>query len=105
MTDNCPRCLTAATAQGAADGTSAYVCRSCGHTWTTSRTYGPHDVHEPYATYDDPDAWEADNPPTPYDPRADDHHDQADDEQQLVARILAAEPHHTVTLHRLDTPQ
>lgn len=107
MTDTCPRCLATTNPQTPADDAQRYVCRACGHTWTTSRIHHP---EAPYATYDDPDAWEADDPPRhPYAPHPDDHsappdHDPWGDHQQdLIARILAAEAPTTVTITRADT--
>jgi hypothetical protein len=108
VTDNCPRCFTSTAPQDAADDPHRYVCRSCGHTWTTSRNetvWAP--PADAYATYDDPDAWEAEDPqPDPW--WADWTENTAvtpdPDEAELIAHILARESTTTVTLERLDQP-
>ncbi|MFJ4012231.1 hypothetical protein [Streptomyces sp. NPDC090026] len=113
MTDSCPRCLASTDPQHPADDPTRYVCRACGHTWTTNHleaAWAP--PTDTYATHDDPDAWEANDPPTPnhHDPRwtaphTEPHHPPDDPwADTAVARILATEPQHTVTLHRLDQP-
>lgn len=112
MTDNCPRCCTSTSPQNAADDPPRYVCRACGHTWTTSRNetvWAP--PADAYATYDDPDAWEAEDPqPTPEpwwaDHHQDDHHGPYydDPDSDLIARILARENTTTHTIERLDYP-
>lgn len=105
MTDNCPRCLTTTDPQNAADDPTRYVCRACGHTWTTNRNKAvwapPADA---YATYDDPDAWEANDPhPEPW--WTDQHQDQhAPNHHDLIAEILAREAHTTWTVERADDP-
>ncbi|MGW0774550.1 hypothetical protein ACWD01_13065 [Streptomyces sp. NPDC002835] len=108
MTDTCPRCLTSTEPQPPADDPQRYVCGACGHSWATSRTYN---LQEPYATYDDPDAWEAHDPPPSQhrepgnwwdDPHASDPA-EPDTDTQLVAAILARQPAYEITLTRLDT--
>ncbi|WP_432104872.1 hypothetical protein [Streptomyces sp. bgisy091] len=107
MTDNCPGCLTSTEPQHPADEPHRYVCGACGHSWTTNRIPQP---EAPYAAYDDPDAWEAEEPfgtPTadnwlmPPDP------DPWGDQHDQVARILAAEATQThITITRADqTPE
>ncbi|MFD3503726.1 hypothetical protein [Streptomyces sp. NPDC058678] len=110
--DNCPRCCASTDPQDPADEPQRYICRSCGHYWTTSRN---HTVWAPpadaYATYDDPDAWEANDPYDTYDPHWDDwnNQDQAPDQpatdNDLIAAILARENHTTYTVERADNPQ
>ncbi|WP_406469056.1 hypothetical protein OH738_18150 [Streptomyces hirsutus] len=108
MTDNCPRCFTSTEPQTPADGPQRYACRACGHSWTTNRNeaaWAP--PADDYATYDDPDAWEAEDPYTePYDPRWDDwpQQDTTPDptEADLIARILARENQTTHTVERID---
>ncbi|MEU0343171.1 hypothetical protein ABZ092_30535 [Streptomyces bobili] len=108
MTDNCPRCLTSTDPQAPADDPQRYICRACGHSWTTSRNeavWAP--SADDYATYDDPDAWEADDPHH-QDPRWDDWHNQHQDpanfDRDLIARILARENHTTHTVERINDP-
>jgi len=70
-TDTCPRCLRrdvppqidAEDYDG--NPSSSYRCPACGHRWFTHRTAEPEPDH--YATYDDPDAFEADDDFTDYD--------------------------------------
>lgn len=71
MNDSCPRCLARDVAPHTDaedyDGNlhTSYRCPRCGNTWVTRRTAPPEP--DPYATYDDPDAWEADDDFTAYD--------------------------------------
>jgi hypothetical protein len=106
VTDNCPRCLTSTEPQTPADDPQRYICRACGHTWTTNRlqaVWAP--TADDYATYDDPDAWEAEDPqPDPWwtDMHQDQH--QAPTQRDLIAEILARENHTTYTVERADDP-
>lgn len=71
MLDNCPRCLqrditpTVDAEDYNGNPRSAYRCPRCLHTWFVHRVGEP----EPdrHATYDDPDAWEADDDFRDYD--------------------------------------
>lgn len=71
VNDTCPRCLrrdiTPASDMEDYSGNlhTGYRCGRCGHVWLTRRIAEP----EPdrYATYDDPDAWEAEDDFTDYD--------------------------------------
>lgn len=71
VNDTCPRCLTRDVRPGVDaedyDGNphTSYRCPNCRHVWFTKRLAEPEP--ETYATYDDPDAWEADDDFTDYD--------------------------------------
>lgn len=107
MTDNCPRCLTTTDPQTPADDPQRYVCRACGHSWTTTRHHTawapPTDA---YATYDDPDAWEAEDPTEAWwtDQHQDQEQQQIPTDHDLIAAILARENHTTHTIERADDP-
>lgn len=117
MTDNCPRCLASTEPQTPADDPQRYICRACGHSWTTSRNqavWAP--SADDYAIYDDPDAWEANDAPDAepwwhdqgHDPRQDEwdnqHHYRDDTEGGVIARILARNNQTTYTVERADDP-
>ncbi|MEV0209426.1 zinc ribbon domain-containing protein [Streptomyces sp. NPDC050788] len=104
MTDNCPRCGATTEPQDPADEPQRYICRSCGHSWTTSRNESvwapPADA---YAIYDDPDAWEANDPqPEPWWADQDHQPPQPPGDRDLIAEILARENKITYTVERLD---
>ncbi|WP_367134526.1 MULTISPECIES: hypothetical protein [Streptomyces] len=71
MTDACPRCLRRHVPPYVDaedyDGNlhASYRCPACGHSWVTRRTAEPEPSR--YATYDDPDAWEAEDDFSDYD--------------------------------------
>ncbi|MEU9656728.1 hypothetical protein [Streptomyces chartreusis] len=111
MTDNCPRCCTSTSPQDPADDPQRYICRACGHSWTTNHhatAYEP--PADTYAIYDDPDAWEAEDPTEPWwtdwNNQDQDHGGPYPDDpdSDLIARILARENHTTYTVERLNTP-
>lgn len=70
-TDTCPRCLrrdvTPEIDAEDYDGNprTSYRCPACGHVWFTHRAAEPEPDY--YATYDDPDAHEADDDFRDYD--------------------------------------
>ncbi|WP_073951548.1 zinc ribbon domain-containing protein [Streptomyces kebangsaanensis] len=108
MTDNCPRCLTSTEPQDPAGEPQRYVCRACGHGWTTSRNEAawapPADA---YATYDDPDAWEAEDPHTePWWHGWTENNAATPDptDAEIIAHILARESTTTYTVERADDP-
>lgn len=71
VNDSCPNCLErdvpprvdAEDYHG--NPHSSYRCPRCRHVWTTRRLAEPEPDH--YATYDDPDAWEAEDDFRTYD--------------------------------------
>lgn len=71
MNDTCPRCLRREVLpirdMEGYDGRlhASYRCDNCGHTWVTRRAAEPEG--DRYATYDDPDAWEAEDDFRDYD--------------------------------------
>jgi hypothetical protein len=71
VTDSCPACLRPDVAPQVdaedyhGNPHSAYRCPRCGWAWTTRRLAEPEPDH--YATYDDPDAWEAEDDFSDYD--------------------------------------
>ncbi|MFE8013639.1 hypothetical protein ACFU3O_12960 [Streptomyces antibioticus] len=66
-TDCCSRCFTPTMPQDDDEEPQRYICATCGRSWTTSRDRtvyaSPADT---YAVYDDPDAWEAEDPTEPW---------------------------------------
>lgn len=91
-TDTCPRCLhqavtpTVDTEDYSGNPHTAYKCPACHHVWTTRRLAAPETPT--YATYDDPDAWEAHDTYATYDRRFDDA-DQAAAERRQQDREMA----------------
>jgi hypothetical protein len=72
VTDNCPECATGparptASRTGDRQHTDHYRCPRRGHVWFTTRAVEPEPDRS--ANHDDPDAWEADDDPPPYDPQ------------------------------------
>ena len=71
VTDSCPNCLRrdvpprVDAEDYAGNPHTSYRCPACWHVWTTRRVAEPAEPY--YATYDDPDAWEADDDFTDYD--------------------------------------
>jgi hypothetical protein len=71
VNDTCPRCLhrdvgpyvNAEDYDG--NPSASYRCPACAHVWVTRRIAEPEQPY--YATYDDPDAWEAEDDFSDYD--------------------------------------